>query len=297
MPTPTLSMAGSAPEGTASAARVPSGRGPWSTEWARSASRPAALASVVALCFGASPAAAQAPYGYQPWYPYQPPFGYYIRGLAGAAFGRDTTFSDVDANDPNAVLGPGAELKGKTSTSPLFGGGIGFKFSPLFWADVTATGITSLKFKDGNSTAGAFTPLQGMTAKVDAFTAMVNGYFDVARALRLPVGPTQIYVMGGVGYARNHMDQMNGTVPGFGPVSFRGGTRDNFAWGAGAGIGIPVTPNMTLDLGYEYLDLGEIRSGNSGTLTISGVPTTAAAGPMKANLQAHTVQLSVRLSF
>ena len=65
----------------------------------------------------------------------------------------------------------------------------------------------------------------------------------------------------------------------------------------GIGIGIPIAPNMVIDLGYEYLDLGEIRSGNSGTLTIGGVSTTAAAGPMKADLKAHTVQVSLRLGF
>ena len=223
--------------------------------------------------------------------------GLYIRGIAGAAFGTDMTFKDVDPNDPNAVLGPGAELKGQSNTSPMFGAGIGYRFSPMFWADVTAAGITNLKFHSGSTSAGAFTPLQDMSANIDAVTAMLNGYVDVARALRLPVGLLQPYLMGSIGYSRNHMKTMNGTVPGFGPASFTGSTHHDFAWGAGAGVGIPIATNMVIDLTYEYLDLGEVRSGSSGTVTIGGVPITAAAGSMKADLQAHTFQASLRFGF
>jgi opacity protein-like surface antigen len=93
------------------------------------------------------------------------------------------------------------------------------------------------------------------------------------------------------------MDAMTGTVPGFGPVSFTGSTHEDFAWGIGAGVGFPIAPNIVLDVQYEYLDLGEVRSGTSGTLTFGGIATTAAAGPMKADLTAHTIQASFRVSF
>lgn len=222
--------------------------------------------------------------------------GPYLRGMAGAAFGTDITFKDVDSNDPNAVLGPGAELRGTTRTSPLFGGGIGYRFSPLFWADVTAAGITDLKFNNGSTSAGAFTPLQGMSAKIDAIPVMVNGYVDVARVLGVPLA-YQPYLMAGAGFSRNHLGTMTGAVPGFGPVSFAGTTHQDFAWGAGGGIGVPIAANLVLDIAYEYLDLGEVRSGTSGTLTIAGIATTAAAGPMKAHLHAHTIQASFRWGF
>lgn len=253
--------------------------------WTRSARNVSCAAALVAFGLTTLPAMAQGP------------SGIYLRGMAGAAFGTDMTFNDVDPNDPNAVLGPGAELKGQSNTSPMFGAGIGYRFSPILWADVTAAGITDLKFHDGGTSAGAFTPLQGMSANIDAITAMLNGYVDVARALRLPVGLLQPYLMVSVGYARNHMGTMNGTVPGVGPVSFSGSTHHNFAYGGGAGIGIPIARNMVIDLTYEFLDLGEVRSGGSGTVTVAGTPITATAGSMKADLQAHTFQASLRFEF
>lgn len=254
--------------------------------WIRSARNVICAAAGVAFGLAALPATAQGVY-------YS---GIYLRGMAGAVFGTDMTFSDVNANDPNAVLGPGEELKGKSHTSPIFGGGIGFRFSPMFWADVTAAGITNLRFHDGSTSAGAFTPLQGMSGKIDAIPVMFNGYLDVARVLGVPL-TYQPYLMAGVGRSRNHMGAISGTVPGFGPVSFAGDTHYSFAWGAGAGLGIPIAPNMVIDLGYEYLDLGEVRSGGTGTLTIGGTPITATAGSMKAGLRAHTVQASLRFGF
>ena len=65
------------------------------------------------------------------------------------------------------------------------------------------------------------------------------------------------------------------------------------AWGAGAGIAYPVAHNVLLDLAYKYLDLGEMRTGT--TLAVEGV--TAEVGATKADLQAHTVTLGVRVSF
>lgn len=254
------------------------------------------VAGLVAVGLGTAPAMAQGVVGaYTPGISLP---GFYVRGMAGGAFGTGFTFKDVNPNDPNAVLGPGTELNGDSNTSAIFGGGIGYRFSPIFWADVTAEGISNLGFKNGNTTsANAFTPLQGMTAKIDTFMVMANGYVDVLRAFRLPAGALQPYIMGSLGYSHNHMGAMSGTVPGFGPVTFASGTHDDFAWGIGAGVGIPITANIALDLGYEYLDLGEVRSGTSGTLTTGGVPITAAAGPMKAGLQTHTFQVGFRLGF
>ncbi len=259
------------------------------------------VAALMVMCLTGLSARAQVYYG-----PYGAPYprfypGFYLRGMAGAAFGEGLSFKDANQNDPNAVLGPGAELNGQSNTSAIFGAGVGYRFTPLFWADVMASGIPNWRFHSGSSSPGAFTPLQDMGAKIDTISVMVNGYVDVARLFGLFAGPFQPYVMAGLGYASNHMGTMSGAVPGTGPltgpVSFTGSTQGNFAWGAGAGVGVPIAPNIVLDVGYEYLDLGEVRSGTSGTLTTGGVPITAAAGPMKAGLRAQTVQASLRFGF
>jgi opacity protein-like surface antigen len=228
--------------------------------------------------------------------------GFYIRGGGGAAMGADMTFTDVNSSDPSAALGPGGQINGKTDTGALAVAGIGYKFSPFFWADVTGLWLPDLSFKNGNSNAAAVNipTLQGGSAKIDTMTAMVNGYVDVAKLFRLPFGNLQPYVMGGVGYSRNHIGTISGTVPvaGLSSESFTGTTHNELAWGAGAGIGIPLGSRLVVDIGYEYLDLGEVRTGGTGSLAFtSGSPITVTAAPMKADLRVHTLQVSLRFGF
>lgn len=229
--------------------------------------------------------------------------GFYVRGGGGAVLGPDLTFTDVDPNASNAVLGPGGKLNATTDTAAIVVGGIGYKFSPVFWADVTGFWIPELNVKNGSTTgvsATTGTPLISMSGKADTVGGMLNGYVDVARLFGLQISSLQPYVMGGAGIARNHIGTLSGTVPFsvVSGVSFTGSTHTDFAWGAGAGIGIPLSRNLAVDIAYEYLDLGELRTSGTGTLTLTaGSPITASAGGMKANLQVHTLQVSLRFGF
>lgn len=222
------------------------------------------------------------------------PNGFYFRVGGGAALGTDLTFTDMDSANP--AFGSG-NLTGSTGTSVLALGGIGYKFSPVFWADITGLYIPDMKFSDGTAVS---VPLNNATGKIDTLAAMVNGYVDVARLFRLPLGSVEPYIMGGIGYARNHLGTISGSVPvaGFTTADFNGATHSNFAWGAGAGIGIPLGSHLSVDIGYEYLDLGEARTGGSGTLGFAvGSPVLLTGGVAKADLKVHTIQASLRFGF
>ena len=222
------------------------------------------------------------------------PNGFYFRAGGGAAIGTDLTFTDIDSTNP--AFGSG-NLTGSTDTSVLAIAGIGYKFSPVFWADITGLYIPDMSFSNGTAVS---VPLNNATGKIDTLAAMVNGYVDVARLFGLPLGSAQPYVMGGVGYARNHLGTISGSVPvaGFTTADFNGATHSNFAWGAGAGIGIPLGSHLSVDIGYEYLDLGEVRTGGSGTLGFAvGSPVLLTGGVAKADLKVHTIQASLRFGF
>ena len=242
----------------------------------------ASVAAVtLSIAFGAASASAQAD------------SGFYIRGMAGGAWAGDMAFRDVDPNASNALFAGAGAVRGNGGSSPLFGAGVGYKFTPMLWADVIVSGATGLRFDGASDPALVITDLN---AKIDAQSAMLNGYLDVAQLLRVPVGSLQPYVMTGLGYAHSHVGTMQGSAPrsAIPHFSLSGHDNNNFAWGAGAGLGVPVTDSITLDLAYEYIDLGEVRSG-----TIFSQPGAAPGpvGAIKADLHTHTLQASLRYGF
>jgi len=60
----------------------------------------------------------------------------------------------------------------------------------------------------------------------------------------------------------------------------------NFAWAAMAGVGILLSRNLTVDVGYRYLNIGDLSTASD------------AFGAMKfKNIAAHEVRFGLRWSF
>ena len=66
----------------------------------------------------------------------------------------------------------------------------------------------------------------------------------------------------------------------------------NFAWALHAGLGYQVTRNVTIELAYRYMDLGDFKTGptNSfdGVTVVNGSPFTVK------DVTSHDVKLGVR---
>jgi OOP family OmpA-OmpF porin len=216
--------------------------------------------------------------------------GLYVRGDLGGAFGADTTFKDTNPSSPNCSLCNTTEPS-STGNSVLFGAGVGYRFTPLFRTDVTLDYIPSLKVSGHNSA------LTGVTnsADLDSLVGLLNGYLDLDGLKPGMFGPLQPFLTAGVGVARNDLGRTTYGLAGLasGTLTQNGSTHTSFAWGVGAGAGYPLTPNLTIDLTYKYLDLGEMRSGSSGSFVGAAFPAT----PIKADLQVHTVILGLRFAF
>jgi len=73
-------------------------------------------------------------------------------------------------------------------------------------------------------------------------TVMANVYYDFGKESNI-----RPYIMGGAGMAHVNM-------------SWTDENEDVFAWQVGAGLGIKVAKNTTLDLGYRYLKPGKFDS-------------------------------------
>jgi len=217
--------------------------------------------------------------------------GVYLRGDVGGAFGTDTKFKDTAPSASNSVLGTSTEPS-TVDDSVIFGGGVGYRFTPMFRSDLTLDYIPSHNVKGHNSAVSGVTN----SGNVSSLVGLLNGYLDLNPFLPNTIGPFQPYLDAGVGFARNDLSPTTynaaiGALTGPGQVS--GNTHTSFAWGAGAGVAYPLTPNLALDVAYKYLDLGEMRSGTTGT--VAG--TSFAVSQTKADLQVHTVTVGLRFTF
>lgn len=219
------------------------------------------------------------------------PAGVYLRGDVGGAFGADTDFKDTSPSAANATLGTSTEPS-TVGNNVIFGGGVGYRFTPMFRSDLTLDYLPSTDVSGHNSVVTTATS----KANVSSLIGMINGYLDINGFAPAMFGRFQPYLQAGVGFARNDLDttSIGGT---FGPFvlsgTLSGHTDTSFAWGVGAGAGYALTPNLTLDVGYKYLDLGDMRTGNF----VSGPGGSGTFTALKADLHVHTVTVGLRYAF
>jgi len=235
--------------------------------------------SAVSLLVFASPAAAELSL---------PPDSY-VRGDIGGAFGQNLTFEDTNPNAPNCDL-CGDLFPSSTGSSVLIGGGVGYRFGPMFRADLTMDYLTPFNVK-GHSTAAS--PSTG-SAKLDALIGLANVYFDLAGAFPGGFGPFQPFVTAGIGVARDHLDTTTGTSALIGPFAIESHSRQNLAWAFGAGVGYPLTPELAIELAYKYLDTGQVRTGGT---VVAGGQAFELTPSKTGDFVVHAVTVGVRYGF
>ena len=238
-----------------------------------------AAASVLILPLFVSPAVAQSSL----------PAGFYVRGDAGGAFEQNITFKDTNPNAPNCDL-CGDVFPSSTGNSVFLGAGVGYRLTPSFRADLTFDYLTPVKV-NGQSTGAAPSTA---SADFDSAIALVNGYFDLAGAFPDSFGPFQPFVSVGIGVARNHLGTTTGVSTLIGSFTLEAHSRMNFAWAIGAGVGYVLTPRLTMELAYKYVDTGQVRNG--ATLTAGGASfelTPSKTG----DLGVHAVTVGLRYGF
>jgi opacity protein-like surface antigen len=180
------------------------------------------------------------------------PTWFYVRGDIGASFSRDA----------------GGSIDDDFGTATLFNAGVGFKILPFIRTDLTLTYRTGYEIDSA---------LLGTRASADVtnLTGMLNAYFDFAE-----IGRFQPYIGAGIGVAYNDVDSVNA-----GGIALSGDSTTELAWQVGLGTAISLVPGIAIDLGYRYVDLGEVKTGRTAGLELSG------------DLTAHEVMAGVRIGF
>jgi opacity protein-like surface antigen len=186
--------------------------------------------------------------------------GWYVRGDVGVGLNQIDNFQPIllPFNPAGGQAPPIGVLTKSIGDSPLIGGGVGYQFTKWLRADLTGEYRGSANYRvvetyqQGCPVGLAFC-LDTYTANVKTALFMGNLYFDLGTWY----GVTP-YVGGGVGVAFHRLESLIdiGLGQGFAPDR----SQDNFAWAAMAGVAYSITPNLKIDVGYRYIDMGRITS-------------------------------------
>jgi opacity protein-like surface antigen len=175
--------------------------------------------------------------------------------------------------------------------APIFGAGVGYKFNKWFRADLTGEYRSKADFSGADlaTFAGDDFP-NTYNAKKSEWLALANAYVDLGSWRG--VSP---YIGAGIGAANIEIhgftDVGVGTT-GDPSIAF-GDDNDewNFAWAVYAGLGFEVTPELTLDIGYRYLDMGDAESGD----LIAYDGTNDVDNPMEfKDITSHDIRVGLR---
>lgn len=141
--------------------------------------------------------------------------------------------------------GIGDPTDNSLGTGAVFGIGAGFRTN---WvrSDVTVDSSAAQTYK------GTIATTDDVTAKVQTVSALLNVYADLGTWYRLTP-----YIGAGIGAARVKVSDFNSVIT---PPYSGEASQWNMAWAAMAGAALAISQNLQLDLGYRYLNVGNVDS-------------------------------------
>jgi opacity protein-like surface antigen len=233
--------------------------------------------------------------------------GWYLRGDVGAGFETEPNIGmAASPASPGGVLSPHAFSAFRNATlspSGTIDGGVGYVFNSWLRIDGTLEYRFGGRLQSGYAIydpapaglAGPFRSAEQLRAGVSSIVALVNGYVDLGNYW----GATP-FVGAGIGVADNALsgvsDQGYAVSGGAAPVavgeSFSNASRSSFAWALMAGLDFDIAPNLKLELGYRYLNLGPIAIGGVHCLP-AACPGGAAAARSRGALASNEVRIGL----
>lgn len=264
------------------------------------------LALAGAMAVSASAFANAADFAYAPPPPPPPPHeslglkgtissGIYLRGDVGVGQLKVRKYDQPD------VISAGGRFYGETDNQTFFAGaGIGYRFNNWFRVDGTfeyrgggQIGVSD--YLTYNNGFGQVQQTNTYKGNLSSMVALFNGYVDLGTWNCLTP-----YIGAGIGYATNTISGLTdqGIVFAGGPSSAtlgtaRSGDKSGVAWALMAGVGYEVNKNLTLEVGYRYLNLGEAQSGR-----IQNAFLPESYAPLKSKeIDSHDIKIGMRWNF
>ena len=181
--------------------------------------------------------------------------GYYITAKGGASktFNTGTT----SFNFANGVL---ATLQNEDlGTGSAFGFSVGKYLTNSFRLELEAIKRTGYEYDARRITVTFVTE----EAKIETHALFINGFYDF-QPFSLKSTSITPYLGGGVGISRNKMgttvQHINGIPDG---NTFSGDTINQFAYKLSVGTLVSLTEQLSLDVNYQYVNLGAFKGGTA----------------------------------
>ena len=201
--------------------------------------------------------------------------GYYITAKGGVSKTFNT--GETSFNVPAGLFTLQNEDLG---TGSAFGFSVGKYLTNSFRLELEAIKRTGYEYNAHVIDAPTFTE----KAKIETHALFVNGFYDFQP---FSISNTAItpYLGGGVGISRNKMgtdvQHLNGIPDG---ITIGGNTINQFAYKVSAGTLVSLTEQLSLDVHYQYVNLGAFKGGterkNNGVFT-SNQPRAINGGDIK----------------
>ncbi len=230
-----------------------------------------------------------------------PAFGgnWYLRGDAGVSI---TNFSQKSSTfNPKFPAIPDLRYEESSLDDTGFiDAGVGYRFNQYFRADITgeyrgAAHYSSLEsYKCQGSPNCRFTPrgYDAYSGSISSAVGLANGYVDLGTWYAITP-----FIGAGVGAAYVNVGSIldQGAEAGAGALGFSGGhSQTNFAFAFMAGLDLSVTQNLKLEVGYRYLDEGNIQTG---TINCQGQPGVCPKEVQHFRLASNDIRLGFRYTF
>jgi opacity protein-like surface antigen len=214
------------------------------------------------------------------------PQGLYVGGEIGGVVHQNFTFTDTSPGAANCDLCT-SQFPSSLKNGWVAGGKIGYRLTPNFRADFTLDYLSRVSVTGQSTTV----PPSTGSANLASLVGLYNVYADLTPIPAL--GFLQPYLTAGLGFARNSLGVTSGNSV-LGPFTISSNSETNFAWDVGLGVSVPLSPGISGDLGYRFMELGEIRTGSIVTIGGQSLQLTASkTGP--ANVHAVTIGLRYTL--
>ena len=182
--------------------------------------------------------------------------GYYITAKGGVSKTSDTGTTSL-INQTGALRVNQNEDLG---TGSAFGFSLGKYLTNSFRLELEATKRTGYEY-DALCTTLCASGIIDDKAKIQTKAVFINGFYDFQP---FSIRNTAItpYLGGGVGISRNKMgtvvENNNGIPDGF---TFDSNTINQFAYKLSAGTLVSLTDGLSLDVNYQYVNLGAFKGG------------------------------------
>ena len=221
--------------------------------------------------------------------------GWYLRGDVGVGINQLTMRSSIFTFPANVTPPAFTQFNSASlGDSTIIGAGVGYQFNNWFRADITGEYRTAAAYRSilsypsfPGQVGCAALCYDTYTANISSAVFLLNGYFDMGTWYGITP-----FVGGGVGLASIKVNGLQDISPqpagGFG---FASDTRQtNFAWALMAGLGYTVSPNLKLEMGYRYLDMG---TANGGAIVCQNDPNCGFER-QRYRLTSHDIRIGMR---